>query len=361
MKASKAKVTKTSGPKARSGATQSASSAAAAYSTPLRVKEPRILSTNSKKGTNRSTRIVHRELITDIDGSVSFGVGTALSLNPGISTTFPWLSTQASGWEQYRFHRLDFEYITRSPTTATGSVYLAPDYDTLDSEPGTEQQIATYRDTTEDAPWKDQCCQLDPSAMFPIGPRKYIRSGLVGTSDLKTYDAGRMYVATTGQAGTDGIGKLWVSYDVEFFVPQTVSSGEAASRTMSMFNLSSTQALTSGVEATVAFDETIVNSLGIVNTTGSFVLPHGAWEILAEVQCATTTISDSRLEIKKNGSALSPPMLTAPTGASPIEPLLHVLGFVTSNGTDAVTIRITLVGTGVSVAGDQCRVAFRTV
>lgn len=195
-------------------------SAAAAYSQGLRSSEP------SVTGTFRSTNIKHRELVSSINGTSAFTVSQSLALNPGISATFPWLSSQAVGWEQYRFNSLRFCYYTRCATTTTGSLLLVPDYDAADSAPSSEQIASAYRDVVEEVPWVPNfVCTLDPKAMSSLLGRKYIRTGpLAANLDIKTYDSGNLFVCTLDGTVTNW-GKLWVEYDVDFFVPQLPPTG----------------------------------------------------------------------------------------------------------------------------------------
>ncbi len=334
--------------------------APAALATGQQVREPKLTANG------RSTRIRHRELVSTVNGSVAFAA-TRYAVNPGLSATFPWLATQAVGWEQYRFHKLQFELFTRAPTTATGSVILAPDYDGLDATPSSEAVVTTYRDATEDAPWKNQCCRLDREAMHPMGPRKYVRSALVANSDLKTYDVGSFFVCTLGQANTDGVGKLWVEYDVEFFVPQTASGSASTNNSLAGFNLSANQALTSATVATLAFDETIVNDLGIVNSSGVLTLPSGNWEIRAEVSCSggTSTAASLLVAIEKDGAALAIPcesnFAVNTSGTTLYNPCVAATAYVTSSGSSTVRVRVTytsVAGTLVA-AGDRCRLYAR--
>lgn len=334
-----------------SGVRSAGSFAAAAYSTGQRTREP-IISPG-----NRMTRIVHRELLATVTGSTGFAVFSSLALNPGVSTTFPWLSTQASGWEQYRFNRLAFEFITRCATTAVGSVMLAPDYDALDAPPTTELQATSYRDTTEDVPWKDQACVLDNKAMHPIGPKKYIRTALVANSDLKTYDVGTLHTCTTGQADTVAIGKLWVVYDVELFVPQTGTSSAQLNTDLAVFALSSNQSVTTATATTVVYDTTVVNTMGIVNTSGVFTLPLGNWEITAEATVSGSTAGSNQvfvLEVQKNNASFTPAVQseqsTSTNGASVGFLSAVATAYATSTGTDTVRVRVTYTSAGTLVA-----------
>lgn len=106
-----------------------------------------------------------------------------------------------------------------------GSVSLAPDYDAADSTPTSEQQMASFRGASEDVSWKDISTDLLPSSMYSLGPKKFIRTaGLGANQDIKTYDVGSLFVATTD--GTPGpAGVLWAEYDIEFFDPQIPPGG----------------------------------------------------------------------------------------------------------------------------------------
>lgn len=335
--------------------------APAAFATPQLVREPKI---NSSRA---GTTITHREFLGDVTGSVAFDIDKALDINPGLSATFPWLSTQASGWEQYRFRKLDFELVTRAPTTATGGIYLAPDYDVLDSDPSSELQISTYRDTTEDACWKDQTCRLDPAAMFPMGPRKFIRDGLVSSADLKSYDAGRFYVGTVGQADTTAVGKLWANYVVDFFVPQTGNAVAPAVRDFAQFNQSTNQTLAHGVAELINFPGTVTNAIGISSDgNGNFTLPKGNWLVSATVAMhgGTSAAQEISLEVLKNGLSLSPKALgvndIVAAGAGTIMSA-SVARYVFSNGTDIVSINavFTSVAGTLVAAQDECHIQFQ--
>jgi len=209
---------------ARNKNMKSRTSVAAAYSVGLRSSEPRI------SGNYQKTNIKHRELISSVLGSVSFTVQSSFSINPGLSATFPWLSTQAQGWEQYRFNKLKFCYYTRTGSTTPGSVILVPDYDAADAAPSSEQIASAYRDVVEEVPWVEEfTCTLDPQAMFPNGPKKFIRVGALASNlDVKTYDAANFYVCTIDGTAINW-GKIWVEYDIDFFVPQLPPSGALSS------------------------------------------------------------------------------------------------------------------------------------
>lgn len=198
-------------------------SVAAAYSSGFSSKKPLIFNEPDK------VTITHRELLTSIIGSVGFTVALAVALNPGISGSFPWLSTVAQAWEQYRFKRLKVDYFTRTGSNTPGSMLLIPDYNAADDAPDSEQIALAYQDAVEDAPWKNICCKMFSKDLHPNGQRKYIRTApLADNLDIKTYDAGNIYLCTTdGTAVTWG--KVFIEYEVELFVAQLNPTGVTAS------------------------------------------------------------------------------------------------------------------------------------
>jgi len=188
--------------------------AAAAYSRMSESTKPIIEASHDFK------RVRHRELLGSVTGSVVYTNALSVALNPGLVSSFPWLSMESLGWETYRFNSLRFEYFTRTGTATPGSVILAVDYDASDPAPLTEQIAANYAGSREDAPWKDICLDLMPSALHGIGPRKFLRYGATAANeDIKTYDSGNFYLATIDGTAIPW-GKLWVSYDVTFYTPQ---------------------------------------------------------------------------------------------------------------------------------------------
>lgn len=232
-----------------------------------------------------SCRIGHRELIATINHSVNFAT-SKFEINPGIAATFPWLAPMAAQWEQYRFLKLAFHYVTRTATTTIGSVLLAPDYDASDAAPASEINMASYQDNVEDVPWKNLTCQLNPASMHVIQQRKYLRTSAVPVgTDVKLYDCGNFFVGTTGGASTDAIGKLYVEYDVEFFIPQK-TGGSAAGISFSYKQASQT---ISGSNYLFASPTAIIPA-ATAPIAGVFTLPAGNWMIALRGKCSSNAI-----------------------------------------------------------------------
>jgi len=95
--------------------------------------------------TTRATNVVcHREYLGDIIGTTSFN-NTQYPLNPGISQTFPWLSSIAANYQEFKFHGIIFEFrplITDYVTSgAPGVVVLATNYNADVVNYTTKQQM----------------------------------------------------------------------------------------------------------------------------------------------------------------------------------------------------------------------------
>jgi hypothetical protein len=198
-------------------------SAAAAYSTGKSVNVPRF----SREG--QTCRVVHRELLANVTSSIVFAA-RGFPLNPGLASVFPWLSIQARGWERYKFNRLTFRYYTRGATNEPGSVLLIPEYDPRDDNSGlTEQVASSYVGTVEDVPWKDNLLVCDHKSMLGGRTDKFVRQGVVASSELQNYDSGIFVIGTTGSSVTTLFwGKVWVEYDVTFYTPQSLTNSQAA-------------------------------------------------------------------------------------------------------------------------------------
>jgi len=312
---------------------------------------PKVTQKNGK-----SVRFAHRELINGAVGSsATFAVSNTYALNPGIAATFPWLAPQAQQWEQYRCHKLRFEYVPIVPTSQAGDIMLVPDYDASDPKPTTETQALDNVGAVTDSVWTNVCCDLDVPSMHALGPRRFVRPCNIA-GDIKTFDVGTMFVCTNNVTTTPTIGKLFVEYDFEFFTPQNSPSPATAPQQTSWYFLATTQTLTTATPVAVDFTgsgDGVFDPLGVGNpSTGTFTPAAGVYKVEAAI-----TILDSSaeqlavvLKMQKNGSNLTVPAniqyqsvldgTTSSTGVTQVW-----IGLITANGTDTFTLSVTATGT----------------
>jgi len=308
----------------------------------------------------KSHRFVNSELVSSVLGSVAFAA-TRYRVNPGLAASFPWLAVEAAKWEQYRFHKLRYRYVTRTSTATVGSVILSPEYSVNDPAPITEAQASNTADAAEDAVWKEVSCVLDPVAMFPSGQRKLVRHGNV-PGDLNLYDVAAFYLCTVEETGTDAIGKLWVDYDVELFVPQNSSLTAPASSVVSFAGRASAQTFTTTVQAVLDFDAFDEDPLGIgADASGLYTPPNGMYEVSVQgsFRDSSAELLALRVDIYKNGAALPVPALALATWTATANGFVpvNVSGIVSCSGSDTVGIYVTMTGaagTLTSIADTVC-------
>jgi hypothetical protein len=303
--------------------------------------------------------VKHRELINaSVAGSPTFTVQQTFALNPGIAATFPWLSVTAANWEQYQIHKLDFVYLPIAPTSTKGDLMLSPDYDASDPQPATEVQASDNSGTVEDVCWKVIRASLDVRAMMGLGPRRYVRTAAVA-GDIKTFDVGKMFLITNNEADTSPIGKLWVEYDIEFFVPQNSPSTSTAPLSTSALLIASDQALTTATPATANFAVIAGNDpLGIgPGSSGVFTPPAGSYR-LAVFMTAHDTATEAFTfvaQIKKNTTVVMG--ATGQDGSVAASSIPLSMGAVLNcNGSDTFSVTVDCIGAAgtLTLAGGLC-------
>lgn len=276
-----------------------------AYAQPMKSNRPKI------HATENYVRISHREPVGVIPQvATPFVVHRFLSLNPGLSSTFKWLSTQALGWEKYIFESLELEYVTRVPTTFGGAIMLAIDHDAADASPTNEDIMMNYSGAIEDSIWvKSLKCKLQCD-----NQKRFIRFGALAQNlDVKTYDVGNAIVATSGTgASAINAGKVYVKYTVKMFIPQlppsnvfaqggTILSGGAVTPANPFGNaptiaLGTTGVIPSGIGGLVSFP-----NIGQFLTSTSF---NGTGLVLANptVASGAATVTDSGSVVSASGA-----------------------------------------------------------
>lgn len=180
---------------------------------------------------NNSVTISRSEYITDIHS----GFGTpstaftnqSFAINAGLSITdggaFSWLPIVASGFQQYRFKQLVFEFrstsgnAVSSTNSSLGTVIMSANYDST---------LPPYTTKTEalNSQWASSSSS-DKTLLFPIEcrPRESkerwydIRSQPIKSNqNIAIYDLATFQIATQGlQEEDQNLGELWVSYTIE--------------------------------------------------------------------------------------------------------------------------------------------------
>jgi len=197
---------------------------------------PQVITSKSK-----SAIIRHREYIGDVYSSILWDSQYVFPLNPGIVTTFPWLSQIASNYQEWRANGIIFEFKSTcgdaiaSQNNSLGEVIISTQYN-ASSAPFTGKQAMEQEEFCTDI--KPSCNAIHGiecmRSQTPLGTQ-YVRSGAINTAtdSLQFYDLGNVTVATSGQqTGTGGnsglpndnmsynLGEIWVSYEIELIKPR---------------------------------------------------------------------------------------------------------------------------------------------
>lgn len=178
--------------------------------------------------------IRHKEFIKDIYPTSAFTTQVDVTINPGLVSSFPWLSTIAQNFGQYRVEGMIFYYKTtsgesmNSSNTSLGEIVMATQYDVVQQEFENKQQMLTQQFSTSFKPSSNGIHPIECMPSQTTINQLFVRAGAVPTgADKRLYDLGRTTLATQGcpNGGATGddltpIGELWVDYQVSFFKPQ---------------------------------------------------------------------------------------------------------------------------------------------
>jgi len=231
-----------------------------------------------------------------------YTVQPALPLDENSTTggCFNFIVPMAQLYEKYELMKLSFTYKPLVSVFAdggkAGQVVLSYSYDALSGAP---QDIITALATQPHVEgMANQAFTLNVNCREAMAGGKYTRASVVPATDIKTYDAGRLFICVDGVPVTAGtIGQLIVQYTVRLLNPRpggVVST--PPNYAFSTYNSYHPLAY-SGTTVPTKFvpDGTIVgtNPLGVrqgVSPGGSitFQLPKGCWLIVAKCWALNT-------------------------------------------------------------------------
>lgn len=190
----------------------------------------------SKDDETGELTLSHREYVGEVYANEAGSAfeNRTFPLNPGLESTFPWLSQIAQNFEEYDFKQLMFTYRSTvadvsSANGQVGTVIMATQYNPSrpsfrDKAEMIEYSAASSGKTTEGSVHGVECDNDKLSGSH----QKYVRaSHLENREDIKEYDHGTFQLATanTPVAFQDNsIGELWVSYTVCLRKPKLFSA-----------------------------------------------------------------------------------------------------------------------------------------
>jgi len=303
----------------------------------------------------RTATFTEDEYIAEVIGpstGANFNV-TSYAVNPGNTTTFPWLSSIAKQFEKYHFNFLEFYYkreVSEFATAGTtGKVIMSFDADASDAPPASKKQMEDTDPHMDDMPCKNMKLVVPKQILKRMNDGFYVRpGGLPGGSDIKTYDIGNLFIATQAlAANTATVGELHVRYSVTLFIPVLESITTApANNQVSQLISGAGEALTTSVLYTLLLADTTAadgynNGLGVTNVNGVITPAAGNYIVtgtILSVNTGTSTVFD--MFIYKNSTAITvfSPSIAIVAQTSGDQTLTQSV-FVSCNGTDTLTLR----------------------
>lgn len=173
---------------------------------------------NSYQKSQNHLTVKNTERIAEIEGSTT-SVFHYWRINPLNSSLFPVLASEAVRWEQYRFHGLMFYYGPQSGMVVNGTnpnlgyVAMCDQLDVADEVFDSVTKVMNYGNTG----WArtDKELIIGVECKSKDRPYEWYFCDDLNTDD-RTTDWGRFTFMAADQPGTNPIGQLFVTYDIEF-------------------------------------------------------------------------------------------------------------------------------------------------
>lgn len=285
-------------------------------------------------------------VIAALPGSVGYTV-TQVPLNPGQSTVFPRLSKFAQLYERYRFEKLEFYFqhdVSQFNSQGqSGLVIQSGLFDAASAAPTTKAQQEMTDPHVICMPNQNSLLRLDPARLHPQNVPLFVRPGNVpGGADIKTYDAGNVFVGTQGMAGTGEVGELHCRGTCCFYDEILDSSLISAPQnfSVSQFDSSSPETLTTGVTKPLVLGTVLANGLNVGINAYNFTPPAGNYIVAATCNYLFAGNNGTSVSsvLQKNGVNYGTATgETLSTGAF-TEATTSILQFMSCNGTDVINL-----------------------
>lgn len=181
-----------------------------------------------------STTITHREMVSDIVGSIDFS-STYYDLHPLNPLLFKWLSIEALGYEQYEFQGLLLCFNSTcgdaiaSTNNSMGTVIITTEYDVSRPAFTSKSEMESYMFTSVKKPSESFIHPVECNPNLDLLNARY-NNGYYRSQAASTFTSptsfssnvaenlqclGRTQVSTQGQQAAVTIGELWVTYKIK--------------------------------------------------------------------------------------------------------------------------------------------------
>lgn len=176
--------------------------------------------------------ISHSEYVRDIVAPDTAGLfqNQTIEINPGLFSTFPWLSQVAANYDEYELKQLIFTYkptITDFVSTngQVGTIILATQYNVQDEPFSNKNDMMHYAGAMSTKVSQGMLHGVECNPNKNSGSAgKYVRGGpVLPMQEAQNYDLGNLNIATHStptEFNSKTLGELWVSYTIELRKPK---------------------------------------------------------------------------------------------------------------------------------------------
>jgi hypothetical protein len=308
-------------------------------------------------GLGRGTVITHREYIGDVITSSTIGgfANNVFIIQPGNGKTFPWLSTVAQNYQQYKVHGMVFYFKSTSgdsvgsTNTSLGTVIMATEYNINDADYTNKISMENSEFAQSGKPSISQMHAVECDTRDRAVENYFVRTDDAVTSQDKWYDFAKFQLATVGfPAASVNIGEVWVSYVIEFLKPQVPMTPGGNMNTYNAY-------ATAGLSAANPMGTSLVaygGSLRVAITGTSFVvtgvLPGQVYQIQFYCDGAGTVITQptSTLSGWANSTwpSKSPAELYAPSNGETATRAIYTRTLVVNDTNTTGVVSFTITG-----------------
>lgn len=231
--------------------------------------------------------IRHREYIGPIYGAQNFTVQSNFALNPGLTTTFPWLSGIATKFQEYRVLGAVYHYIpssgaaVSSTNPALGTVMMSTSYRATATPPADRISMLNQYWSSESVPSEPFVHPLECEKFTSPTDVLFTRGTVLPSADnAMMYDFGVTTIATGGQQATgNALGDLWLTYEIELLKPQVNSNVDFGG----LYSLSKSTTTPDYTNIFTTMSQAATNPLQLTFGVNSFTIPAmvaGTFEVI---------------------------------------------------------------------------------
>lgn len=259
---------------------------------------------------DQTITVRHKEFVTEVSGRTAFTVIRRFSINPGLVQTFPWLSTIAGQYSEYRIKGMVYHYVptsgnaVASSNAALGTVMLQTSYRASESAPQSKVELLNEYWANESKPSEAFCHPIECNPKENPFNIQYVRTSSVASTDnVLLYDLGTTSLAVSGQQIDNAVlGDLWITYEIELRKPKLAG---IVGETVATYFASGTSSVNTttpfGSNAGTLVDES--DSGMVVSPTALTVQPGNAGTYqMTLVYTSTTSFTFGSMAITGSGS-----------------------------------------------------------